>query len=397
MRRTAERMRMLVVDRCCVAGGVERLCTALLPQLIALGVEVIWAVPSHRIRELNETGVARDGVRLVAIEWPWPSCWRMNSAALRRVPAALKAVDAIHLRRIARLRDELNATHIFYPWILGEPLPARDGARRSIIIYDRNWTRFPQNFREPPSVLDDHVERWLQAADRVIVPSNDVASDLVQRWPQTAAKVTTIPLAAGAVGPERPNPPVDSPLFLYPATFSPHKGHATLLEAAALLWREGRRFRIVLTGHGTERIQSACLPSRSSLFESGASGYAVVEGRGYLRPDAVQDLFARASAVVLPSLYEGFGLPLAEAIASGLPVICSDLPSYREQVERFAVREFVTFVPPGDATTLAAAMASRAAAGPPSRREQQRIAVHARRWTWRDVALSYLEVVGEAA
>lgn len=256
-------MRVLVADRCCVGGGVERLCTELLPALVALGAEVIWAVPTHRMTALREAGVCRAGVELVPIEWPRGSWQRYLAAGLRRlrsVPLANRANDQVHLRRVARLERQLEPDHVLYPWILGEPQPSPDGVARSIVVHDRNWTRFPENFTESADELDGRVEAWLRLANRVVVPSDVVAADVAQRWPHVVSKLTTIPWA-GAAAPSyerwtEAQAAERAPLFLYPATFSPHKGHSTLLAAAGLLRARGARFRIVLTGHGTERIQS---------------------------------------------------------------------------------------------------------------------------------------------
>lgn len=102
------------------------------------------------------------------------------------------------------------------------------------------------------------------------------------------------------------------PFLLYPAKPWPHKNHARLFEAFALLRRERPELRLVLTGGG---------------FGSVPDG---VEALGIVSSDELAVLYRTASAMVFPSLYEGFGLPPLEAMASGCPVACSNAASLPE-------------------------------------------------------------------
>jgi glycosyltransferase involved in cell wall biosynthesis len=102
--------------------------------------------------------------------------------------------------------------------------------------------------------------------------------------------------------------------LLYPAKAWPHKNHARLFEAFALVRRERPDLRLVLTGGG---------------FAAAPDG---VEALGSVSDDELALLYRSASAMVFPSLYEGFGLPPLEAMASGCPVACSDAASLPEVV-----------------------------------------------------------------
>ena len=73
---------------------------------------------------------------------------------------------------------------------------------------------------------------------------------------------------------------------------------------------------------------------------------------GYAPDAVVHGLYRRAAAVVCPSVYEGFGLPLVEAMAAGAPLVCSDIPVFREVAADAAV-----FAPPDDAAAWAGALA----------------------------------------
>ncbi len=112
----------------------------------------------------------------------------------------------------------------------------------------------------------------------------------------------------------RPGDGAREPFLLYPARIWPHKNHATLFEAFALLRLERPELRLVLTGGGQEELVAP--PG--------------VEIRGSVTLDELAELYRRASCLVFPSLYEGFGLPVLEAMASACPVAAAGTTAVAE-------------------------------------------------------------------
>ena len=109
-----------------------------------------------------------------------------------------------------------------------------------------------------------------------------------------------------------------NPFFLVVGSLSRHKNLQVLLAANALL--DQSRYQIVLVGAGNAKIfQPAPIQPAGNL---------IMPGR--LTDGELKALYQNAAALVFPSLYEGFGLPLLEAMACGCPVLCSDIPSSRE-------------------------------------------------------------------
>lgn len=378
-------MTLLVPDRSCVSGGVERICLSLFPELVRLGIEVVWAVPAHRIGALP----CADVVHLVPVEWPRGD-WRRTLSALCRRLGANRLFDQLHLARVRALRREWRADHLLYPWLLGEPLPG-DDVPRTVIVLDRDWTSFPQNFTQKPEELDALLEAWMLGAKNVVAISRNTADDVAARWQALAQKIFAIPLAASGRLERATAAPPQEPYFYYPATVAPHKGHAVLLAAVRLLQARGLRFRVILSGHGTDVLAAEAGGVHTTLPQSGT-----VCGLGYVDGATVKRSYLHALAVVLPSFCEGFGLPLAEAIAHGTPVICSDLPAHREQIDRLGLSEFAWIIPTGDADALAGAMAARLALGPPTWPDRMLMARMAERWTWRDVAQAYRKLLFSA-
>lgn len=108
----------------------------------------------------------------------------------------------------------------------------------------------------------------------------------------------------------------------YPAALWPHKNHSRLLEALALL--DNREIGLVLTGPGSNRLAG---------FRAHARRLGVgdrVRHLGFLPQGLLPPILRRASALVFPSLYEGFGMPVVEAMAAGCPVAAAAIPTLEE-------------------------------------------------------------------
>ncbi len=135
-----------------------------------------------------------------------------------------------------------------------------------------------------------------------------------------------------------------SPYFLYPAVTYPHKNHLMLLDAFAVLRQSYPEASLVLTG-AAGPMEESVQKRIGQLDLQGA-----VQRTGRVSAAELEDLYAGASAVVLPSLYEGFGLPALEAMARGCLVIGSDRGSLPEVL---AAQDLVD---PEDLTAWAAAM-----------------------------------------
>jgi glycosyltransferase involved in cell wall biosynthesis len=135
--------------------------------------------------------------------------------------------------------------------------------------------------------------------------------------------VRAFPSASSAAA----SPALDSvPYFVIIGTIEPKKNHLLLLNLwSHLATSMASPPRLLVIGaRGWENEQAVDMLERSYRLRG------LIEEHNHLSDSAIGALLKDARAVLLPSFVEGFGLPLAEALASGVPVICSDIPAFRE-------------------------------------------------------------------
>ncbi|MCP9485227.1 MAG: glycosyltransferase family 4 protein [Gaiellaceae bacterium MAG52_C11] len=142
----------------------------------------------------------------------------------------------------------------------------------------------------------------------------------------------------------------DEAFFLFAGGISPHKNVETLIEAYALSSRrrgEGMPLLVLAGDLEREAYLSSAASVRERIARHGLE--EAVRLPGFVSDEALACLYSGATAVVIPSLAEGFGLPAVEAAACGTPVALSDLPPHRETLGDAAL-----FFPPTDVEALGA-------------------------------------------
>ncbi len=211
----------------------------------------------------------------------------------------------------------------------------RAGAAFVPFVHDLIPLSHPE-YARPPQVKRHaaRVETVAALADGVVVNSAATADSLrgelaARGLPAPAVAVAPLGIAARRAAPARTPPPPRGgpPYFVCLGTIEPRKNHMLLLH----LWRDfaarlgDRAPRLLLLGRrGWENenildLLERCAALRGLVRECGTPGDA-----------EVASLLAGSRALLFPSFAEGYGLPLAEALALGVPALCSDLPALRE-------------------------------------------------------------------
>lgn len=227
-------------------------------------------------------------------------------------PGRLAAMGLARARPAPLVRHLRGADVVHFPLTIELP---RTPLPKVVTLHDVQHLDLPELFPRAERALRAALwHRSLRRADRVIAISEFVRERAVATLGLDPERVRVVPLGLDH-DVLRPGSAGREPFLLYPARPWRHKNHERLYEAFALVRRERPEVRLVLTGGG----------------EFGAVPEGV-EVRGHVSPAELVSLLQRASALVFPSLYEGFGLPPLEAMACGCPVACSNAGALPETV-----------------------------------------------------------------
>ena len=277
---------------------------------------------------------------------------------------------------------------------LASTAPAWGAFRRVVTIHDVIYRMYPEAHPGLRSLaMRLLVPLAARRSHRIIVPSESTRHDLVRLLKVPAGKIDVVPNGGGT----RPSATWtsdqelrrrhdlgDGPFALTVSLKRPHKNLVRLLEALASIPSE-RRPILVLAGHPTAyehelRVRAAAL---------GVSG----ETRflGWVPEEELEGLYRSSTCFVFPSLHEGFGLPVLEAMARGVPVACSDRGALAEVADGAAV----TF-DPEQPRAIAAAIETLVA--DPALRDRLGRAgrANAARFTWEESAKRTLQTYDAA-
>lgn len=228
----------------------------------------------------------------------------------------------------------------------------------------------------------------LRAAQAVIVGASDTRTDLIQRFNVPAERIAVIPYAPAprfqpqsraAIDAAREALALPARYLLYFGINKPHKNPVRLVEAYAQLPDSAPP--LVIGGAWDERYPEA--KQRAAALGLGER----VRFIGRVDDAHLPALYAGSMLFVFPSLYEGFGLPVVEAMACGAPVVCANSPGLRDAAGDAGLR-----VDPHN-TALLAATIQRVLDDPDLRATlQERGLAHAKSLTWDGAAQATLDV-----
>jgi alpha-1,3-rhamnosyl/mannosyltransferase len=230
----------------------------------------------------------------------------------------------------AARRDGVEMVHH-----LGGTLPPRAGLPALVTVHDLQPFDLPENFQAAKRFyLHRTVPRAVRRASLVHVHSEFVRRGVIERFEVDEDKVRVVPAGVGEL--TAPDEELIAQLrrryhlperwFIYPAITYPHKNHLTLLRAFAGVVEKDPDVALVMTG----RPASAASAVAHEMVRLGLQNKVLRTGR--IPRQDVLGLVAGAVALTFPSRYEGFGLPVLEAMALGTPVLAADATALPEVV-----------------------------------------------------------------
>ena len=227
-------------------------------------------------------------------------------------------------------------------------------ARRVVTIHDLTLMLFPE--WHPParvSSMASEIARSVEIADHVLADSASTRDDIVKHFSIRSDRISVVPLAADQSF--RPLPAMEvqrvlsdwgltrDSYLLFMGTIEPRKNLSRLLQAAELAGKRAGPLVIAgAHGWGSDEVAARI----QSLRRAGRVTYL-----GYVPDSARPALINGARGFVYPSLYEGFGLPVLEAMACGVPVLASNVSSLPEVVGSAGL-----LLDPGDVDAIAQGM-----------------------------------------
>lgn len=318
--------------------------------------------------------------RTASLNFPLPLPY-LNAAA------ALLGVRVPFAASIEREIDVYHATDYMAPRLRRTPVVAT--LYDAIPLAHPAWTN--------PRLRT--IKNWLlrscaQSADVVIAISQAAVSELVDLYGIAQSKIRVVPMGVNARWFRTPDAAalarvlaehgLRAGYFLHVGTLQPRKNLDALITAYERLPAQIRSQRqLVLVGKygwAADALRTRLLALRQQRN---------VCWIDYVSEETLHALYYGAGAFVFPSLAEGFGLPLLEALAAGLPVVASDLPVLRE-----VAGEHARFVSPHSIEEIAHAMTREVE--PQNALSVSERQHHARRFSWHDCALATLAVYREA-
>jgi glycosyltransferase involved in cell wall biosynthesis len=287
-----------------------------------------------------ETSLTIDG-RVPGVELPWsirtlyPAWGWLGRPAL---PRSLAAHEVVHATNPAAVP------------------PVRPGQRTVVTVHDLAFERFPELFpRRWRALYRRGLRAAVERADALIVPSTSVREELIERHGVREDRLHVTPLAPLATGlgsaaidagrAELADRGVRPPYVLAVGTIEPRKNLVRLVRAYRRVAADGYAQDLVLVGGdgwGADALAD----------EVSRDGPGRVVRPGGVSREALAAAYADADAMAYVSLYEGFGLPVLEALAAGVPVITSDRSSMPDVAGDAAV-----LVDPEDVDAIAEALA----------------------------------------
>ena len=362
-------------------GGVTRISREILPRMCStdsdLTIELLTCAPPRGL--LPAHSAIRHSPPLPIEAWLRPSrLWRRPAYWAKRA-----AYD------VAARADRGRVWHSTYYTV-----PLRWRGPVVVTLHDFIYEKFPELFASGQAAnAQRQKERAVHAADRVICVSESTRADALEHYGLDPEIFVTIPLASSDVFHVLPDADEqDAPDKLLASMARPfllwvggRRGYKDFRRFAHVFsaWHGGVDLGVVIVGAPLTKAES-------SLLEELGLGERILVLSG-VQDEALCLLYNKAAALVYPSLYEGFGIPLLEAMSCGCPIVAARIPTSVEVAGDCAV-----LFSPGEPEDMMHAIATAVRDGRESPRTRRGLE-RATSFSWDKTALGTLRIYRELA
>lgn len=415
-------MRLIILHNYNIRGGVEKVIVSLAKEIPKLVEKVILVVLGNEYEYFEKILPCSRKLELVPLAWGnEEKTFKVKILdffykVVSKVRGKSKISSLKHLLvrvgrssyhyRLNYLFRKHKATHCLYTLTTVQK-PPTVRLPLAAILYDFYWHFSAERYSHDYILLRDaYFKEWAEKADILFAISRATKEEAVKTSPEFSKKIKAVPLAcnppqiniskAEEINPEKEKVPV----FFYPASQNSYqKNFITLFKAVHKLAIEGLKFKVIISGRDTEVLTKA--KGTNKRQDEEAREYYVknrdvlkdyVQVLGFCSNEEMDPLFKESKATVLPSVFEGFGLPLIESLVKGLPVISSDIDVFKEQVSIYDCEDLVEFFSSDEPAELAECM-EKAIKEPRHRIPQERLKQLFLKRTWEDVAKEYVEAL----
>jgi glycosyltransferase involved in cell wall biosynthesis len=300
------------IDACLLAvplTGIGRYTTEMSRELIALGGEFFLYMPKPPIH----------------------GDWRQSNVHVRACNFRGRVGKMLWSQTLLPYQVAKDRVDVFWGATHRIPRYLPDSTARVVTIHDLVWKYAGETMRPLSRWVEQRLmPEAVSLADKIIADSSSTASAVAEEFPEAKDKVSVVHLGAMSM----PAPAdrasllpfgIDRPYFLFVGTLEPRKNLRRLLGAFSRIPESIRAANLLVIaggkGWGGVNVEQM-------LLEMGLTRHVVI--MGYVSDGQLSTLYAHARFFAMPSLYEGFGLPLVEAMSCGAPVLTSNSSSLPE-------------------------------------------------------------------